>query len=201
MTTQQEMKKEAVTFDEVVHLRATMSRKDYSEREARQSWMTSVEMEEMNTRCFKTAERMESGKCAKRNSTYRGLENFSARGQSKLDRTIRDCIDSVLDEQDRQYSYGIDDFSLIAKASFAHSEKCATTALRIGRLDAREAKRCHRRMSDISIKPATSPDSNDSSESSVSVVEEKVVPILKTGNVASYAKTGGNGVISLDVMC
>mmetsp|Transcript_26129 Transcript_26129/g.63721 ORF Transcript_26129/g.63721 Transcript_26129/m.63721 type:complete len:229 (-) Transcript_26129:335-1021(-) len=178
----QESMTKCVTFNLLVKCRPTISRHDYSEKEALQSWLSDEEMEKMNKRQFKTVERMESGKGARRESTYRGLETMSAKGQAELDGIIQYCVGSVLDEQDRQFYLfdEIHDDEMIALASSNCSEECTQKALNRARSDAREAKRCYRRMRDMD---ADDMHNSDHSNSSFSASDEQrpTIPILKTG--------------------
>mmetsp|Transcript_26130 Transcript_26130/g.63723 ORF Transcript_26130/g.63723 Transcript_26130/m.63723 type:complete len:223 (-) Transcript_26130:504-1172(-) len=169
-----------VTFNNLVQCRGTISRHDYSETEVHQSWLSAEEMEKMNERQFKTVERMESGKNAKRGSTYRGLECMSVKGQAEMDDIISYCLDSVLDEQDRQfYVFGVvEDTEMIAQASSYCSGECAQKALNRARSDAREAKRCYRLMRDMD--PLRNSDHSISSYSA-SDEHRPTIPILKTG--------------------
>ncbi|CAJ1932983.1 unnamed protein product [Cylindrotheca closterium] len=176
-----------VTFNDIVQARKTISRQDYSELEAHHSWLSPDEMEKMTERCFQTAARMESGKESKRESTYRGLECLSDKGKDKLDAVINSCTDAVLDEQDRQFYLfeKIQDSEMIALASMDCSEECSKKALRRGQSDAREAKRCYRRMRDMETSRTGKHNNNNGSASSFSVSDEHsagAIPILKTGN-------------------
>ncbi|CAJ1943405.1 unnamed protein product [Cylindrotheca closterium] len=173
-----------VTFNEIVQCRKTISREDYTELEAHQSWLSREEMAKMTERQFKTAARMESGKESKRESTYRGLECLSAKGEAELNGVIQYCIDAVMDENDRQFDLfeKIQDSEMIALASMACSAESIQKAMRRGESDAREAKRCYRRMRDME---ASAGNNNNDSTSSFSVSDEhpsRTIPILKTGN-------------------
>lgn len=180
-----------ISFNEQVQCRATISRQDYSELEAHQTWLSREEMAKMTERQFKTVARMKSSKNSKRESAYRGLEGMSVNGEAQLDEIIKYCVDSVMDEQDRQYYLfeKIVDSEVLAQSSLNCSEECKRKALNRARSDAREAKRCYRRMRDMD----SSNINHHSSASSFSISDEEhiIIPIIKTGNDVQQ-QTGDN---------
>lgn len=164
---------------------------DYTEDEAYRSWYSDKEVLKMKERRSKTVERMESGKDPKRDSTYRGLESLSAKGEAELASFIRCCVDAVLDEQERQVFLEVNDAEMIALVSSQNSEECAQKALNRARADAREAKRCYRRMKDL---PAEEQSSDHSSY-------RNLVPILKTGNIPSDIRESPSNMQTLEAIC
>lgn len=129
-----------VRFDWFPNVSETISRKDYSEKELKRSYYTNEDLQKMEQRRTKILLRMEASKSPRSNMTYRGLEYLTTRGERKLDISIARCVDAVLNEQDRQWNEGIDDFERLALVSQQVTLLCADEALRIAVQDEVDAR-------------------------------------------------------------
>jgi hypothetical protein len=95
--------------------------------------------EKMYEKHNKMLARFESGKEARKGTTYRGLEYSTTKGGRDLDLNFSKCTDAVMDEQDAQRKASIDDWERVAAASQEVTAGSAKRALAIGREDEREA--------------------------------------------------------------
>ena len=156
-----------VRFSEQVLCKATISRKEITPKEKSNAWYSSQELQRLVQKYVKTCERRLSGKQPKKNSTYRGLENLDQDDALELKMNIQSCVDSVLQEQDRQFNRGIRDVQAIADASKVYSKECRDHALAMGKADERQAQKAyrllittiredsHRSMSSYTVTPST----------------------------------------------
>ena len=118
----------------------TLHLSDYSEKELRKCWYTGQEKERMELRRLGLLFRLKYGKSEKPNSTFRGLEQLTREGQAKMTAKISACVTAVLDEQDRQWETGIDDWDAIASASRKTSLSCLARALVTAEADRKDSK-------------------------------------------------------------
>lgn len=119
---------------------------DYSKSEKESCWYSRSELEKLRQQKEKTALRLDSGKKCKRGSSYRGLECCTRKGEREMEKEVYGCIDAVLDEQEVQWRSGVDDIERIADLSRKVSKRSATRALRLAKLDEKEARKEYRRM-------------------------------------------------------
>ena len=94
----------------------------------------------MNRNKDKTVARLEAGKPARGDTTYQGLQCWTAQGGKALDESIALVVNSVMDEQDRQWAANVDDFERIAQVSAAATAHSAKAALETGLNDEMEAR-------------------------------------------------------------
>ena len=116
---------------------------------------------------------MISGKKPKKNSTYRGLEQFTEDNDS--DQIIHDCIDVVMDELQRQWSpedYGTYDWDRFRQISEQVSSQSADLAVQRGDYDACEAHQAYVAMS----KEELCETDDDSSVDSIDFIEPPEIP-------------------------
>ncbi|CAJ1954219.1 unnamed protein product [Cylindrotheca closterium] len=130
--------KKRVHFSSKRRSRDIICRDDYTDEELAACWVTQEERERHYKSFEKTVKRMESGKKAKKDDTYRGLEDFLH--TDSIDRTIHDCIDAVMDEQERQWQISINviDWDRFREVSLEVSTQSAKYALVMAQYDAHE---------------------------------------------------------------
>jgi hypothetical protein len=128
-----------VRFSMTIRQHASMSIEEYTEDEVRNCWYSFEDKEKMYEKHNKMVARFESGKKAKKGSTYRGLECWTTKGGCDLDLNISKCTDAVMDEQDAQWSASIDDWERVATASREVTVGSAKRALATGQEYEREA--------------------------------------------------------------
>ena len=129
-----------VRFSPIVEYYDIISLNDYAEKELRRCWYSSEEKERMNRNKDKTVARLEAGKPARGDTTYQGLQCWTAQGGKALDESIALVVNSVMDEQDRQWAANVDDFERIAQISAAATAHSAKAALENGLNDEMEAR-------------------------------------------------------------
>jgi len=120
-----------------------VSREDYSASEVNACWYSPEEKSTMYEGYEKMVMRMEQGKRPKKNTTYRGLENFSETNSAQLDEIVHACIDAVMDEQDRQWQEDVFDWNNFREISLEVSEQSAFLAYKMAEYDEREARKAY----------------------------------------------------------
>jgi len=115
------------------------SRDELTDDEYYLSFYSKEEIACMNQAQNETADRMESGKKAKKSSPYRGLEAWTKEGQQIMSQRILACIDAVLNEQDRQWACGRDSMRRIAKVYKSLSKTSKLIARELAKKDEKEA--------------------------------------------------------------
>ncbi|CAJ1954218.1 unnamed protein product [Cylindrotheca closterium] len=127
-----------VHFNRKQNSHDNICRDDYTDEELAACWVTQEERAS-HYKCFeKTIKRMESGKKANKDNTYRGLEDFLQ--TDSIDRTVHDCIDAVMDEQKRQWdiSFKVIEWDLFREVSREVSTQSAKYSLAMAQYDAHE---------------------------------------------------------------
>ena len=125
----------------IVHACFIESHKEFSKKERLRCWYSALEKEKMMSRHEKVVIRMEQGKPPKTTKqTYRGLESWTTVGATLLDNAINTCINSVMDEQDRQWHSNENDFELIAACSLQVTSDSKDRARQVGINDEEAAK-------------------------------------------------------------
>jgi hypothetical protein len=138
--------KSRVRFSQKVHCRATLTRLEYTDAEARSTWLFPDEQADRVKKCFKINQRMKSGKKEKKNSPYRGLETVDKRYVEEMKDIIQACVHAVLDEQDTQWEADTFRWGPFAKISRRRSKESKALALKTAKSDEREAKKAYRQM-------------------------------------------------------
>jgi hypothetical protein len=138
--------KSRVRFSPEVYCKATLTRYEYTYTEARSTWLFPDEQASAMERDDKTAQRMESGKKPKKNSTYRGLETIDERYVEEMKGIVDACVRAVMDEQDTQWEEDTFRWDCFAKISRRCSKDSKALALKRANSDEREAKKAYRQM-------------------------------------------------------
>jgi hypothetical protein len=128
-----------VRFAMTIRQHESMCLEEYTKDEVRNSWYSLEDKKKMNEKHNKMVARFESGKEAKKGTTYRGLECWTTKGGRAMDLNISKCTDAVMDEQDAQWNANIDDWERVAAASQEVTAGSAMRASAIGREYEREA--------------------------------------------------------------
>jgi hypothetical protein len=139
-------RKSRVSFKSEIHVQSTLNREDYTLEEAGGSWFSAAEKVKMFLYHDKTVQRMESGKRSKKNSSYRGLENFSKANASELEIVIHACVDAVMDEQEKQWKLDVCDWERFAAVSREVSEESLTLSRKMAEHDQRQARKAYKSM-------------------------------------------------------
>jgi hypothetical protein len=130
----------AINFSPTVEYYDVIGLDDYSEKEFRRCWYSSEEKDKMNRNKDKLVARLEAGKPPRGDMTYQGLQCWTNAGGLLLDQSIALVVNSVMDEQDRQWAANKDDFDRLAEISATASAHSAKTALERGLEDEMEAR-------------------------------------------------------------
>lgn len=120
--------------------RSIMNRCDYTLEEKESCWFTTKDKQSMNKHRIRIIKRMEAGKAPKSRQTYRGLVDLTMEGGERLDTAVGARVDAVMDEQDRQWASGQDDYEKIAGISMQLSEPAKQHAIQVALLDEQDAK-------------------------------------------------------------
>lgn len=128
-----------------MHVFDILCREEYSEDERAASYYTADEITAINDAQSDAADRMASGKKAKKSSPYRGLEAWTDQGQLAMNERIFTCVDAVLDEQEQQWINGISSRKRVAKVSKTFSGASTQIALDLAKHDAKDAKKAYRK--------------------------------------------------------
>jgi hypothetical protein len=139
-------RKSRVSFKSEIHVQSTLNREDYTLEEAGGSWFSAAEKVKMFLYHDKTVQRMESGKRSKKNTSYRGLENFSKANASELEIIIHACVDAVMDEQENQWKLDISDWERFAAASREVSDESLALSFKMAEHDQRQARKAYKSM-------------------------------------------------------
>jgi hypothetical protein len=138
--------KSRVRFSQKVYCKATMTRLEYTDAEARSTWLFPDEQKERMQRFIKVTKRMKAGKKPKKNEPYRGLETMDKRYVEEMKDIIHACVHAVLDEQDTQWEADNFRWGPFAKISRKCSKESKAVALKRAKSDEREAKKAYRQM-------------------------------------------------------
>eukprot|EP00526_Cylindrotheca_closterium_P014842 CAMPEP_0113636180 /NCGR_PEP_ID=MMETSP0017_2-20120614/18881_1 /TAXON_ID=2856 /ORGANISM="Cylindrotheca closterium" /LENGTH=286 /DNA_ID=CAMNT_0000547035 /DNA_START=88 /DNA_END=948 /DNA_ORIENTATION=- /assembly_acc=CAM_ASM_000147 len=132
-----------ITFDEELEECEIPNREDMSEDEYYLSFYSPAEIAWMNEEQNETADRIEAGKKEKKSAPYRGLEAWTQRGQHEMNQRIFSCVDSVLDEQDKQWTKGHGSTRRLAKASKSLTKTSKNLALGLAKQDEKDARKIY----------------------------------------------------------
>lgn len=132
-----------VRFANKPQVQTITNRDDYTGNEANACWYSCEEKSLMYKSYEKTVIRMEAGKRPKKNTTYRGLENFSEANSSQLDTIVHACMDTIMDEQDRQWEGDIFDWDQFREMSLEISQQSISLAYKMADYDEREARKAY----------------------------------------------------------
>ncbi|KAL3940427.1 MAG: hypothetical protein SGBAC_005035 [Bacillariaceae sp.] len=119
------------------------SREDMTEAEYNLSFYSPDEIAFLNEEQNETVDRMDSGKKPKKSSPYRGLEAWTQKGQHNMNQRIFACVDSVLDEQDKQWTDRRNSTRRIAKASKTLTRMSRDIAFKLAKQDEKEARKVY----------------------------------------------------------
>lgn len=139
-----------VQFAGRVQCRKILSRRAYTNNEARRTWLLADEVAKMNQKRFVTVDRMEAGKRPRQNSSFRGLETLSLPGAERLAQTVDVCVGAVLAEQGRQRKDKSISRDRLARVSKKTSKESKVLAYKRAKADKREAEKAYT-SSDASI--------------------------------------------------
>jgi len=179
-----------VRFDYQTQVETIVCREDYSPSELNACWYSSEEKTSMYEGYEKTVMRMEAGKRPKKNTTYRGLENFSETNSFQLDEIVHDCIDAVMDEQDRQWAENTTDeidWSCFREMSLQFSLQSSSLAYKMAEYDEREARKAYISMAKEEFERKQQQDEQRSQQDDVSVSTE--VTEITTSTMAQDIKS------------
>lgn len=130
--------------NDLVQIHQIANREDYTPKETSACWYSREEKLQMQESCENILVRMEAGMRPKKNTSYRGLENFHTCNTEEFQRTIGACIDAVMDEQDRQWKEGnCIHWDPFREASLEASKHSASLAYRMAVYDEREARKAY----------------------------------------------------------
>ncbi|KAL3941541.1 MAG: hypothetical protein SGBAC_004125 [Bacillariaceae sp.] len=133
-----------VHFAPSVHVQPIANRHDFSPEEVHACFHSSEDKDLMYGSYEKTVSRIKAGKRPKKNTSYRGLENFIESNSSQLDNTVHACIDAVMDEQDRQWAEeDYVDWGLFREASLKVSLHSVSLAFKVAAHDENEARKAY----------------------------------------------------------
>lgn len=132
-----------ISFAPEMELCEIPHREDMTDEEYYLSFYSPDEIAVMNEEQNESADRMESGKKAKKSTPYRGLEAWTQRGQHEMNQRIFSCVDSVLDEQDKQWTKGRSSTRKIAKASKSLTKTSRKIALELAKQDEKDARKIY----------------------------------------------------------
>ncbi|CAJ1932533.1 unnamed protein product [Cylindrotheca closterium] len=135
--------KHRITFAPELEVCEIPHREDMTDEEYHLAFYSKNEIAFMNEEQNETADRIEAGKKAKKSTTYRGLEAWTQMGQHEMNQRIFSCVDSVLDEQDKQWTKGRNSTRRIAKASKGLTKTSRKIALELAKQDEKEARKVY----------------------------------------------------------
>ena len=174
----------AISFAPATKVHEIMGLEEYSEKELRRCWYSPEEKEKMNASKDKIVARLEAGKKPRSDMTYRGLECWTTKGGQKLDENIARSVNSVMDEQDRQWALNCDDWDKIAEVSAAVTVDSGRIAREVALEDEKEAQLVWQSLEDLSV--ASQHSSMD--ESVPEYPRKQIFDILKKRCSSSKAK-------------
>ena len=137
--------RKAVRFASSLQHYETLCRDDYTESEVENSWYSTAEQKQMKINQDKLVKRMDKGKKPKSNESFRGMERLVVDGYQEMMQRKHRCIDSVMDEQERQWKLDIFDWDQMAELAIDSSQECIAQALKLAEEDEVEAKKALKR--------------------------------------------------------
>ncbi|CAJ1932551.1 unnamed protein product [Cylindrotheca closterium] len=134
-----------IRFNHTPQVETIESKDDFTPSELSASWYSGEEKRAMYEDYEKIVMRMEAGRRPKKNTTYRGLENFSETNSAQLDEIVHACIDAVMDDQDRQWAENGNeaDWDSFREVSLQVSLQSASLAYKMAEYDEREARKAY----------------------------------------------------------
>ncbi|CAJ1932531.1 unnamed protein product [Cylindrotheca closterium] len=122
-----------------------ISRAEYSRDEVEESWWTPKQREVLNKAHNKTVDRLETGLKEKKSAPYRGLEKIAIDGYHRMVEAKNMYVDTVMDEQQRQWNAGdLDlDWEVIANLTHQISRRSTQEALMYALYDENEAREAY----------------------------------------------------------
>jgi hypothetical protein len=130
-----------VSFSEEIHVRSTISCKDYTTEEIQACWYTGEENQRIHRHCNKEIRKMDEGSELKdKKYCSRGLEGHTTIGTATKEENRWLAINAVLDEQMVQWEEGTFDENAIAEIYYIASSSCQVRASIVGLQDHRETK-------------------------------------------------------------
>ena len=130
-----------VRFSGRIHVRNTLSCKDYTTEEIQACWYTAEENQRIHRRCSKEIRKMDEGSELKdKKYSSRGLEGHTTVGAAAKKGERRLAINAVLDEQMIQWEEGIFNEDAIAEIYCKASSRCQVRANIVGLKDHRETE-------------------------------------------------------------
>jgi hypothetical protein len=160
-----------------------LHRDDLTDDEVTDSHYSAGEIAAMNEAQGETADRLESGKKAKKSSPYRGLEAWTQQGQLYMNQRIFSCVDAVLDEQERQWTDDLTSTKRIAKVSRKFTKTSVDIALDLAKQDEKEARKTYQKELD----QETEPDHNLKQASLILLIQAS--PLMTRKKKVSIKKT------------
>lgn len=125
-----------IHWDRTVHCFKIYRRCDFSDTEKASMWLTGEEMKQIKKSCTPIVKKLHKGiPLDEENEDKRGLEHRTPMG-AKIRQKNKFCaIDSVLDEQDRQWEQNRLDPDYLAEVYIQNSAHCSMAAFLVARGD------------------------------------------------------------------
>jgi hypothetical protein len=132
--------KKSVSFSESARMKKHIHINDFTQEEIDACWFTESELSQSRQEISYTIDLMTRGEDIDA-SKYctRGLECRTPQGAAIKVQTKIDAWDSVMDEQDRQFSLGINDVDSLSMVYIQSSWSCQVSAAAMACLDARSS--------------------------------------------------------------
>lgn len=130
--------KKSVSFSESARMKKHIHIKNFTQEEIDACWFTEAELSQSRREIDYTIELMTRGEDIDA-SKYctRGLECCTPQGAATKTQNKIDAWDSVMDEQDKQFSTGINDIDSLSMVYIQSSWSCQVSAAAMASLDAR----------------------------------------------------------------
>jgi len=173
------------------------TREELTDDEYYLSFYSKEEFACMNEAQNETADRMERGKKAKKSTAYRGLEAWTQEGQREMNQRIFACVDSVLDEQDRQWKCGRDSVRRIAKVYRSLTKTSKSVARKLARQDENEACKIYKQYDG---KDCRVQEEDDIWEEPLRLVIESSTVMKKKKKKKENFTSSGRSIDSMDTM-
>jgi hypothetical protein len=125
-----------VRFSEKFRVRKTLSRKDYTLEEAKASWSSLEDLQQILRQCHKEIKKIDNGeKFNDKKYCSRGLEGCTKIGSVSKAHARAFAMRTVLEEQLTQWIEGVFDEHAIADVYYIASSSCQLWASLVGRRD------------------------------------------------------------------
>jgi hypothetical protein len=133
----------SIRFSSIVAIHSVSSLSTYTKKERNSCWYSDAAIEKSTERRNKILARIEAGKPATSKQTYRGLETHTKQGTDDVSEHINRMIAAVINEEDRQWSIGINDEDRISRISQQISKTKVAEALQAAKQDDDDATAIH----------------------------------------------------------